>query len=105
MAQVQITPAGNTHLLFGEPRADADNVDDVPLDDPDVREVASAQRVEFLALPLPLLLLLRQALVAGAHERGEHTLMKQGHSLLLVDGLELDSLVGVLPPAGRAPPV
>lgn len=95
----------NAYLLLREARSHAHNVGYVALYDTHIGKVAPTQGFQLLPLALALFLLLRQALVAREHEQGEHTLMKQGHSLLLVDGLELDSLVGVLPTAGRAPPV
>ena len=53
-----------TYLLFGEPRTDANNVDHITLHDTYVRELAATKCIKLLALPLPLFLLLRQALMA-----------------------------------------
>lgn len=62
-----------THLLFGEPRANANNVDYVALDDPHIRKVATAKGIEFLSLPLPLFLLLGEALMTKAQNKTINT--------------------------------
>lgn len=53
-----------TYLLFCETRAHPNNIHDVALHHPDVRQVAPIQRIKLLALALPLLLLLSETFMA-----------------------------------------
>ena len=63
-----------TYLFLREARADAHDVYDVPLHHAHICQVSAAQRVELLPLPLPLFLLLRQALMTKPRRqrRGAH---------------------------------
>ena len=53
-----------THLFLGKPRADPYHIDHVTLHNTYVCKLAATKRIELLALPLALFLLLCQALVA-----------------------------------------
>lgn len=92
-----------THLFLGKTRADADDVDHIPLDNSNVGEMPPAQSLQLLLFSVALLLLLRQALVAGKG-LGLHpvTSKLQRNSLLGRHGLELDGLVSVYTTASRA---
>lgn len=56
------------YLLLRKARPHAHNIGHVALYDTHICKVAPAQGFQLLPLALPLFLLLRQALVAGAHE-------------------------------------
>lgn len=87
---------GNTYLLFGETRTDAHNVNNVPLDDTDVRQMFTAKGFKLFPFAIPLLLLLSQALVANGRRSQFSAGARSGVGLLLRrNGLELDSVIGV----------
>lgn len=60
---------GTTYLLLGKSRSDANDVDNITLDDPDIGEMAPTMGLKFLALTFTLLLLLSEAFVAVGNIR------------------------------------
>jgi hypothetical protein len=65
-----------SHLFFGKSRANADDIDDVALNDANVGQMTPSKRVELLALTLSLFLLLSKALMAGSTNVGKTELKK-----------------------------
>lgn len=84
------------HLFLGKARPDTNYIGNIPLDNTDIGQVLSPKSLQVFALPLSLLLLLSQTLMAecksGSRVPIEDLLC---YVLLCSNGFELDSFVCV----------